>query len=56
MRSLPPGSTRSDAFGHLDLEPAPKSDLDAAAQAAFARSYEGYRAAYAEQVTTAPSA
>jgi hypothetical protein len=45
-----------DAFGQLDLEPAPVGDLDAAAQAAFARSYEGYRAAYAEQVTTAPSA
>jgi hypothetical protein len=44
-----------DAFGHFDLEPAPRGDLDAAAQAAFARSYEGYRAAYAEQVTTAPS-
>jgi ectoine hydroxylase-related dioxygenase (phytanoyl-CoA dioxygenase family) len=44
-----------DAFGHFDLEPAPSGDLDDAAQAAFARSYEGYRAAYAEQVTTRPS-
>ena len=41
-----------DTFGHFDLEPAPRGDLDEAAQAAFARSYEGYRAAYAEQVTT----
>ena len=41
----------ADAFGHFDLEPAPRADLDAAAQAAFTRSYEGYRAAYAEQVT-----
>ena len=40
-----------DTFGHFDLEPAPKSDLDAAARAAFARSYEGYRATYAEQIT-----
>src|SRR5499427_4699864 len=44
-----------DTFGHFDLEPAPRVDLDGAAQAAFARSYEGYRAAYAEQVTTAPA-
>jgi short chain dehydrogenase len=44
-----------DAFGHFDLEPAPRGDLDDAARAAFARSYEGYRAAYAEQVTTTPS-
>src|SRR5215831_17508595 len=41
----------ADAFGHFHLEPAPRADLDAAAQAAFTRSYEGYRAAYAEQVT-----
>src|SRR5258705_12004492 len=39
-----------DAFGHFDLEPAPSGDLDDEAEAAFARSYEGYRAAYAEQV------
>jgi len=44
-----------DAFGHFDLEPAPSGDLDAAAQAAFARSYEAYRAAYAEQVPTLPA-
>ena len=40
-----------DTFGHFDLEPAPAADLDEAARAAYARSYEGYRAAYAEQVT-----
>jgi non-heme Fe2+,alpha-ketoglutarate-dependent halogenase len=40
-----------DRFGHFDLEPAPRTDLDAAARAAFERSYEGYRASYAEQVT-----
>ena len=40
-----------DTFGHFDLEPAPLNDLNDAARAAFARSYEGYRAAYAEQVT-----
>ena len=39
-----------DTFGHFDLEPAPTADLDDAARAAFARSYEGYRAAYAELV------
>jgi ectoine hydroxylase-related dioxygenase (phytanoyl-CoA dioxygenase family) len=39
-----------DAFGHFELEPAPVADLDAAPRAAYARSYEGYRAAYAEQV------
>src|SRR5204862_5820961 len=39
-----------DTFGHFDLESAPKSDLDDAARAAFARSYEGYQAAYAGQV------
>src|SRR5215813_5217486 len=43
-----------DAFGHFDLEPAPRGDLGDAAQAAFARSYEGYRAAYAEQVKPHP--
>ena len=39
-----------DTFGHFQLEPAPASDLDEAARAAYARSYDGYRAAYAEQV------
>ena len=39
-----------DAFGHFALEPAPVADLDEAARAAYARSYEGYRVAYAEQV------
>jgi len=39
-----------DAYGHFDLEPAPKADLDAGARAAYDRSYEGYRLAYAEQV------
>ena len=44
-----------DAFDHFELEPVPCGDRDDAALAAFARSYEGYRAAYAEQVTTTPS-
>ena len=39
-----------DAFGHFELEPAPAADLDDAARKAYARSYEGYRAVYAEQV------
>jgi non-haem Fe2+, alpha-ketoglutarate-dependent halogenase len=39
-----------DTFGHFQLEPAPVADLDEAARAAYARSYEGYRASYAEQV------
>jgi non-heme Fe2+,alpha-ketoglutarate-dependent halogenase len=39
-----------DTYGHFQLEPAPTADSDAAARAAYARSYEGYRAAYAEQV------
>lgn len=39
-----------DRFGHFELEPAPAADLDERARAAYARSYEGYRAAYAEQV------
>jgi ectoine hydroxylase-related dioxygenase (phytanoyl-CoA dioxygenase family) len=41
----------TDTFGHFALEPAPVADLDEAARAAYERSYEGYRAAYAEQVT-----
>jgi len=40
-----------DRFGHFALEPAPAADPDEAARAAYARSYEGYRAAYAEQVS-----
>jgi len=44
-----------DTFHHFDLEPAPRADLDDAARAAFQRSYEGYRAAYAEQVSPSPS-
>jgi len=40
-----------DAYGHFDLEPAPAADYDEQARAAYARSYEGYRAAYAEQVS-----
>jgi len=40
-----------DTDGHFDLEPAPKADMDDAARAAYARSYEGYRASYAEQVS-----
>ena len=47
--------TTAAEIGHFDLEPAPGGDLDDAAQAAFARSYESYRAASAEQVTTNPS-
>src|SRR3989441_5522486 len=39
-----------DTFGHFELEPAPAVDLDETARAAYARSYDGYRAAYAEQV------
>src|SRR6267378_7054239 len=39
-----------DTYGHFALEPAPKADLDDAARAAYDRSYDGYRAAYAEQV------
>jgi hypothetical protein len=37
-------------IGHFELEPAPAADLDEPARAAYARSYDGYRAAYAEQV------
>jgi hypothetical protein len=40
----------TDTFGHFQLETAPAADLDDAARAAYDRSYEGYRAAYAEQV------
>jgi len=40
-----------DRHGHFEHEPAPAADMDAAAVAAYARSYEGYRAAYAEQVS-----
>src|SRR5262245_31948118 len=40
-----------DTFGHFQLEPAPVADLDESARAAYARSYDGYRAAYAEQVS-----
>ena len=40
----------ADRFGHFALEPVPAADLDEAARAAYTRSYEGYRAAYAEQV------
>jgi ectoine hydroxylase-related dioxygenase (phytanoyl-CoA dioxygenase family) len=39
-----------DTYGHFQLEPAPAADFDDAARAAYARSYEGYRASYAEQV------
>ena len=39
-----------DSYGHFDLEPAPTADQDDQARAAYARSYEGYRLAYAEQV------
>jgi len=40
-----------DTYGHFALEPAPTADMDDAARAAYARSYEGYRASYAEQVS-----
>ena len=39
-----------DTFGHFQLEPAPAADFDDAARAAYQRSYEGYKASYAEQV------
>ncbi|HXJ82149.1 MAG TPA: phytanoyl-CoA dioxygenase family protein [Candidatus Methylomirabilis sp.] len=39
-----------DTFGHFTLEPAPVADLDETARTAYARSYETYQAAYAEQV------
>ena len=39
-----------DTFGHFKPEPAPAADFDDAARAAYARSYEGYKASYAEQV------
>jgi len=39
-----------DTFGHFALEPPPLADLDDAARAAYDCSYDGYRAAYAEQV------
>jgi ectoine hydroxylase-related dioxygenase (phytanoyl-CoA dioxygenase family) len=40
-----------DRFGHFALEPSPVADFDDSARAAYARSYEGYRASYAEQVS-----
>jgi hypothetical protein len=40
-----------DTYGHFDLEPAPMADQDENARAAYARSYDGYRLAYAEQVS-----
>jgi phytanoyl-CoA dioxygenase PhyH len=39
-----------DDFGHFKPEPAPAADFDDAARAAYKRSYEGYKASYAEQV------
>src|SRR5262252_4634758 len=41
----------TDTYGHFDLEPVPRADMDAEARAAYDRSYEGYRASYAEQVS-----
>ena len=41
----------ADRYGHFELEPAPAADMDAAARAAYDRSYEGYRSAYSEQVS-----
>ena len=46
-----------DAYGHFALEPAPVAGQDAEARAAYDRSYDRYRLAYAEQVAlerTAP--
>lgn len=40
-----------DTFGHFQPEPAPAADFDDAARAAYARSYAGYKASYAEQVS-----
>jgi ectoine hydroxylase-related dioxygenase (phytanoyl-CoA dioxygenase family) len=40
----------ADLFGHFTLETPPAADMDAAARAAYQRSYDGYRLAYAEQV------
>ena len=40
-----------DTYGHFDLEPAPVAGHDEQALAAYARSCEGYRLAYAEQVS-----
>jgi hypothetical protein len=39
-----------DTFGHFKPEPAPAADFDDDARAAYRRSYEGYKASYAEQV------
>jgi hypothetical protein len=39
-----------DRYGHLDLETPPASDFDARAEEAHARSFEGYRVNYLEQV------
>ena len=44
-----------DTYGHFQLEPAPAADFDEAARAAYQRSYEGYRASYAEQVELDPT-
>src|SRR5262245_689798 len=46
----------ADTFGHFQLEPTPTADLDERARAAYARSYAGYQAAYAEQVALEASA
>jgi hypothetical protein len=40
-----------DTYNHFDPEPAPSADMDEQARAAYDRSYEGYRASYAEQVS-----
>jgi len=40
-----------DTYNHFAPEPAPKADMDEQARAAYDRSYEGYRASYAEQVS-----
>jgi hypothetical protein len=45
-----------DTFGHFELDPAPAADFDEASRAAYERSYQRYRAAYAEQVALEASA
>jgi non-haem Fe2+, alpha-ketoglutarate-dependent halogenase len=39
-----------DTYGHFREDVAPRADFDDAARAAYRRSYEGYKASYAEQV------
>jgi len=41
-----------DRYGHFDLEKPPAADFDALAEEAHARSFEGYRANYLEQIAS----